>query len=101
MWKEIKINKLTFKGVKLCSRCKVPTINQETAVANTEPIDVLKRFRSGTALRPEGKTQGTKVYFGQNMVCNDALTQGKGKMVKVGDPVYIHKMLSSVADAAA
>lgn len=101
LWMEIKINKLTFNGVKLCSRCKVPTINQETTVANTEPIDVLMRFRSGTALRPKGRTQGTTVYFGQNMVCTDALTQGKGKMVKLGDPVYIHKMLSSAADAAA
>ncbi|KAI5667283.1 hypothetical protein M9H77_17136 [Catharanthus roseus] len=104
LWKEIKINKLTFSGVKLCSRCKVPTINQETAVASTEPIDLLKKFRSSAVLRPRGKTQATKVYFGQNMVCTtDAVNQqGKGgKMVKVGDPVYIHKKIPSTTYAAA
>lgn len=42
---------------------QVPTINQETTVANTEPIDVLNRFRSGTALRPKGKAQGAKVHI--------------------------------------
>lgn len=35
------------------------------------------------------------------MVCADALTQGKGKMVKLGDPVYIQKMISTTAEAAA
>lgn len=43
---------------------KVPTINQETAVASTEPIDLLKKFRSSAVLRPRGKTQATKVSFG-------------------------------------
>ncbi|KAL2997562.1 hypothetical protein AAZX31_09G049000 [Glycine max] len=29
LWTEIKISKFTFFGVRLCYRCKIPTINQE------------------------------------------------------------------------
>lgn len=41
------------------------------------------------------------MYFGQNMVCMDSVTDGKGKMIKVGDPVYVRKVLPSCADAPA
>ncbi|KAI3682827.1 hypothetical protein L1987_83123 [Smallanthus sonchifolius] len=47
LWKEIKIENLTFHGVKLCSRCKIPTINQENAVSASEPTETLMKFRSG------------------------------------------------------
>ncbi|KAI8546558.1 hypothetical protein RHMOL_Rhmol07G0127800 [Rhododendron molle] len=102
LWKEIKINRFTFHGVKLCSRCKVPTINQETAIpsSKSEPTVTLSTFRSDKVLRPTRKQQG-KVYFGQNMVCMDSVTDGKGKMIKVGDPVYVHKVHPSCADAPA
>ncbi|XP_010260739.1 PREDICTED: mitochondrial amidoxime-reducing component 1 isoform X4 [Nelumbo nucifera] len=100
LWTEIKINKLTFNGVKLCSRCKVPTINQENGIAGPEPTETLMKFRSDKVLLPGRKHQG-KVFFGQNLVCRESLTQGKGKAIKVGDPVYITKKVSSSADAAA
>ncbi|KAK2992126.1 hypothetical protein RJ640_019382, partial [Escallonia rubra] len=58
LWKELRINQLTFYGVKLCSRCKVPTINQENAVAGSEPTETLVKFRSDRVLRPTGKQQG-------------------------------------------
>ncbi|KAK3013792.1 hypothetical protein RJ639_009006 [Escallonia herrerae] len=99
LWKELKINQLTFYGVKLCSRCKVPTINQENAVAGSEPTETLVKFRSDRVLRPAGKQQG-KVYFGQNLVCKDSLTGGKEKIIKVGDPVFVLKAVPSCADAA-
>ncbi|KAK2976966.1 hypothetical protein RJ640_019381 [Escallonia rubra] len=100
LWKELRINQLTFYGVKLCSRCKVPTINQENAVAGSEPTETLVKFRSDRVLRPTGKQQG-KVYFGQNLVCKDSLTGGKEKIIKVGDPVFVLKAVPSCADAAA
>ena len=107
---------------------QVPTINQETAIANSEPTETLKKFRSDKVLRK--KPQGTKVnqgnldynleynsisiitywgcehlnlqvYFGQNMVCSDSQIPGKGKMITVGNPVYVLKAFSSAADAAA
>ncbi|XP_057967003.1 uncharacterized protein LOC131157121 [Malania oleifera] len=100
LWKDIKINKLTFHGVKLCARCKIPTINQENGITESEPTRTLKNFRSDAVLRPTQKQQG-RVYFGQNLVCPESLTQAKGRIVKVGDPVRVLEMVSSTADAAA
>ncbi|XP_042478848.1 mitochondrial amidoxime reducing component 2 isoform X2 [Macadamia integrifolia] len=100
LWTEIKINGLIFYGVKLCSRCKVPTINQENGIAGNEPTEMLMKVRSDKVLRSNCK-QGGKVYFGQNLVCKESLTQGKSKVIKVGDPVYVLKKVSSAAEAAA
>ncbi|GAA0156418.1 hypothetical protein LIER_13926 [Lithospermum erythrorhizon] len=100
LWQKIRVNKLTFHGVKLCSRCKVPTIDQETAVRGSEPTETLVKFRSDKVLRPNKKQQG-KVYFGQNMVCSECLSPGKESIVKVGDPVYVLNKISSLVDAPA
>ncbi|KAK6931964.1 Molybdenum cofactor sulfurase, C-terminal [Dillenia turbinata] len=100
LWMEIKINKLSFAGVKLCSRCKVPTINQETTKMDPEITETLKKFRSDKVLRATGKQKG-KVYFGQNMTCKDSLGEQKGKLVRVGDPVYVIKKVCSAGEAAA
>ncbi|XP_050257085.1 uncharacterized protein LOC126702432 isoform X1 [Quercus robur] len=100
LWAEIKINKFIFQGVKLCSRCKVPTINQESGIAGSEPNETLKKFRSDNVLRPTQKQRG-KIYFGQNLVWKDSLTEGKGKIIKVGDPIYVLRKVSSADEAAA
>jgi hypothetical protein len=42
-----------------------------------------------------------QVYFGQNLVWKDSLTEGKGKILKVGDPIYIQRKVSSANEAAA
>jgi hypothetical protein len=42
-----------------------------------------------------------QVYFGQNLVWKDSLTEGKGKFLKVGDPIYILRKVSSANEAAA
>lgn len=89
LWKTIKIDKLTFDGVKLCDRCKVPTVNQENGILGTEPTETMLTFRSGEVLRPSHKNK-QKVYFGQNLVCKESVSaKGKGRIVKVGDPVYV------------
>ncbi|XP_011022318.1 PREDICTED: mitochondrial amidoxime reducing component 2-like isoform X2 [Populus euphratica] len=100
LWTEIRIRKFTFEGVKLCSRCKIPTINQDTGIGGTEPNETLMKIRSDRVLRPDKKQQG-KIYFGQNLVWKDNPSEGHGKIVKVGDPVFVHKKVSSVAEAAA
>ncbi|XAR52403.1 Molybdenum cofactor sulfurtransferase [Bertholletia excelsa] len=99
LWKEMKINKLTFRGVKLCSRCKVPNINQETAIASAEPTQTLKKFRTDKVLHLAKNPQGL-VYFGQNLVCIESSTEGKGKIIKVGDPVYVLEAIPFPAEAA-
>ncbi|CAN6175332.1 unnamed protein product [Urochloa humidicola] len=96
LWKTIKINKLTFQGVKLCGRCKVPTINQDTGIPSpTEPTETLQTYRSGEVLLPSCKNK-RQVYFGQNAVCKESLSaNGEGRMIKVGDPVYVMRSFSS------
>ncbi|CDY29104.1 hypothetical protein HID58_086265 [Brassica napus] len=103
LWDEIKINDLVLQGVRLCSRCKLPTVNQETGVPDAaEPIETLMKFRSDKVLMPHKKPHG-KVFFGKDMVWNWNITnnQGKGnKTIKVGDSISVLRMISSVSEAA-
>lgn len=62
-----------FYGVKLCARCPIPTINQDTGVQAKEPLKTLATYRS----------KNNKVYFGQNL-----LHKGEG-MVRVGEVIYV------------
>ncbi|CAH9141291.1 unnamed protein product [Cuscuta epithymum] len=96
-WKEIKINGLKFDTAQLCERCKVPRFNQETAEMGSEPNQTLTKFRSIETLHPDNKQHG-KIYFGQFFVCGEGHVQAKNKTIKVGDPVYVLKMVSSYKD---
>ncbi|MED6143336.1 hypothetical protein PIB30_005253 [Stylosanthes scabra] len=62
LWTEIKINSFSFLGVKLCSRCKVPSINQATGISGPEPNQTLMKIRSGKVLRPNGKDQNKVLH---------------------------------------
>jgi len=101
LWKTIKINNLTFQGVKLCNRCKVPTIDQDNGISGTEPTETLLTFRSDEVLRPSHKNK-RQVYFGQNLVCKESLSgNNKGKIIKVGNPVYVLQTFTSSNEAPA
>ncbi|XP_058723421.1 uncharacterized protein LOC131595154 [Vicia villosa] len=102
LWRDINISRFSFHGVKLCARCKVPTVDQQTAIFGTEPTETLMKVRSGHVLRPNEKDKN-KVYFGQLTVWNwkDSSAEGDGNMLKLGDPVYINKKFSSPSEAAA
>ncbi|KAG5011876.1 hypothetical protein AAZX31_09G049100 [Glycine max] len=102
LWTDIKISKFLFSGVKLCYRCKIPTINQETAIAAPEPNETLMKTRSGELIRPNDKNK-KRIYFGQNMTWNwmGFSAEGSGKIIKVGDSVYVLQKVSSTAEAAA
>jgi uncharacterized protein len=63
------INGIDFFGVKLCARCAIPTINQDTAEKAKEPTRTLYTYRK----------RDNNVYFGQNV-----LYHGTG-VIKVGD----------------
>ncbi|KAG0471133.1 hypothetical protein HPP92_015679 [Vanilla planifolia] len=101
-WKVTKLSNMTFRGIKLCSRCKMPTINQDTGIAGTEPTETMLKFRTDAALQ-RNKIRTAKVYFGQNFVCDESLSTSsmKGKVVKVGDPLYVLQSYHSYADTAA
>jgi len=75
-WKLIRINEVTFRVVKPCSRCIITTINPETGKkTGSEPLKTLASYRK----------QGNKVMFGQNIIHN-----GFG-VCTVGDEVFIKK----------
>ena len=70
-FKQLQIGEVEFQVVKPCARCVMITVDQEKGTKGKEPLATLATYRS----------QGSKVYFGQNAV---ALAPG---IVRVGDPI--------------
>jgi hypothetical protein len=60
-WRNFKIGKNSFAGVKPCARCVLTTVNQETATKGIEPLATLATYRK----------RGNKIYFGQNVLAID------------------------------
>ncbi|KAM0845634.1 hypothetical protein ACQ4PT_056232 [Festuca glaucescens] len=65
------------QGYKIASQ--VPTVNQEDGTLGTEPTETMLTFRSGEKIRPGHK----------NKQKESVSAKGKGRIVKVGDPVYV------------
>jgi uncharacterized protein len=74
-WRNFQIGSNRFAGVKLCARCNLPTVNQDTAEKGAEPVLTLSTYRK----------KDNKILFGQNLV---AIDHGR---VQVGDKVVIDK----------
>lgn len=72
-WATVTIGNVRFRVAKPCSRCAVPTVNQENGIRSSEPILTLSTYR----------TIGGKVYFGQN------LTHDVQGLLTVGDEVHV------------
>jgi len=74
-WQRFAIGGLAFEGVKLCARCKVTTVDQDSGVLDpaSEPLRTLAHYR-----RIE-----SHVYFGVNVVHS-----GRGR-IAVGDAVDV------------
>lgn len=69
------INGINMYGVKLCSRCVVTTIDQNTASKAKEPLKTLAGYRM----------KNNKIYFGQNLLFNQTGN------IKVGDNLEVIK----------
>jgi len=62
-WKTIKAGKVSFWVCKMCTRCKLTTVNPENGEFDgQEPLKTLKEFRKGLLF---GKDE---VCFGQNLI---------------------------------
>lgn len=72
-WKQFRIGGVLFYGVKLCSRCVVTTIDQNSAEKGFEPLNTLKLYRNFN----------NKIMFGQNLI-----HEGNG-IITVGDEINI------------
>lgn len=67
------VNNINFLGVKLCARCNIPTIDQETALSSKEPSKTMATYR----------LKNRKIYFGQNLIHS-----GTG-IISVGDELKV------------
>ncbi len=71
--REFSINGVQFSGVKLCARCVMTTINQDTIATSKEPLKTLATYRF----------KNNKILFGQNL-----LHRGDGT-IHVGDEIIV------------
>jgi len=72
-WRNFSIGHTRFVGVKLCDRCVLTTVNQDTAEKGSEPLKTLSSYRK----------RDNKVYFGQNLVALDHQTVTVGEIITV------------------
>lgn len=72
-WRNFAIGKNRFVGVKLCARCVLTTVNQDTAEKGIEPLRTLSTYRKREA----------KVLFGQNLVALDYTEVQEGNKITV------------------
>jgi len=72
-WNDFSIGANRFQGVKLCDRCVLTTINQDTGMAGIEPLATLSKFRK----------IGGKVNFGQNLIALDFYQVNEGDSISV------------------
>ncbi len=72
-WEAFWVGKQPFKGVKLCARCIMPTIDQDTAARAAEPLKTLAGYRN----------TDNKIFFGQNVIW---LGEGSS-FIRVGDRI--------------
>jgi len=76
LMKDFTIAGIKFSGVKLCARCAITTINQDSAARGKEPLKTLAKYRQ----------KDNKILFGQNLV-----HQGEG-VISVGDTIEIQSV---------
>jgi uncharacterized protein len=69
------IGPVTLRLVKPCTRCTIPSIDQQTGEPSTDPAPALKQFRFSKALRG--------VMFGENAV----IVEGRGEPIERGAAV--------------
>ncbi len=74
-WRALQIGELRFHAVKPCSRCTVPTIDQDSAQRGPEPTQTLSEYRRG---------EDKQIYFGQNLV-----HETKSGVLRVGDSITV------------
>lgn len=82
VWAEDRIDLLTVGSVTLrlvkpCTRCSIPSRDQVTGEASTDPVPVLRKFRFDRSLRG--------VTFGENAV----IVEGAGLEIERGSPCRV------------
>jgi len=76
LYGQFTIGDINFFGVKLCARCVMTTVNQDTAVKGKEPLKTLAKYRF----------KNNKILFGQNLV-----HEGEGEIAVGDELVLLHE----------
>ena len=78
-WQDLSINNIDFKAVKPCSRCIMPSINQQTGVQDqVKMLSTLNKYRKFDK----------KIKFGQNLIFKDANLIDK-QTIACGDEIKL------------
>ena len=68
-----------LKPVKPCPRCPIPSVDQATGIAGPDPLDILRTYRTKTAL-------DDAICFGMNCI----VTEGEGEVLVVGQELSVN-----------
>lgn len=71
-WGDVVVGKVGMRVVKPCARCKITTVDQDTAITSKEPLRTLATFRK----------RGGEVLFGQNLIHEEAGTLRVGDVLR-------------------
>lgn len=82
-WASITLGNTRFYSVKPCSRCIVTTVDQETGIRGTEPLQTLREYR----------LKNNKVYFGHNLIPS---RDTGNSVLNVGDEIKILRTGSGI-----
>ena len=74
-WKNFKIGRVNFEGVKPCARCVLTTVNPETGEKGLEPLKTLSGYR----------VRNGKVIFGGNLIGRNTGEVCVGDLIEVID----------------
>jgi len=74
-WAEFLMGNVEAKGVKLCSRCVMTTIDQTSGISGKEPLKTLAQYRS----------MKNKIMFGQNVIAQRGT-------IRIGDIVSVNRI---------
>ena len=78
-WSDLSINNIEFKAVKKCSRCIMPSVNQQTGIQ-----DQVKMLATLNTYRKQDK----KIKFGQNLIYKD-VNLINGQTISCADEVIL------------
>jgi uncharacterized protein YcbX len=71
-WSDFRMGEVQARGVKLCSRCVMTTVDQTSGLSGKEPLRTLAQYR----------TMKNKIMFGQNVIA-------KQGTIRIGDKVSV------------
>ena len=72
-WRAVQIGDVGMRVVKPCARCKITTVDQNTAATSKEPLRTLARYRK----------RGSEVFFGQNLALDSVGLLHVGAAVEI------------------